>query len=224
MGMWGKRNRAALGALSTIGTLAVVCAAAAAQDPQASSATASCSAPKHMMCVRFDGTAKGSQSSPRFFATSKQDQVHWHLEWVVPSDGNGTSQNPTGGSNAGGSGLMTFQAPQPGCVTGFDLSSFYPPTLVEKHPFRRRHSRVLILVPDPIEESSGGGAGNPSIVVRHPSCPALIGALPGSFHVLVNVLAPRHGHTFHVKGGGPFSQPGIAGTSTMNGTITVVVH
>jgi hypothetical protein len=177
-----------------------------------------------MMCVRFDGTAKGSESSPRLFATSKQDHVHWRLEWVVPPDGNGTSPNPTRASSAGGSGSITFQSPQPACITGFDLSTFDPPTIVESHPIRRRRSRVLILVPDPIEESNGGGGGNPSIVARSPSCPALIGGLPASFHVLVSVRVARRTHTYHVRGGGPFSQPGVTGASTMSGTITVVVH
>lgn len=190
---------------------------------RASSAAEPCPGKKNMICVRFDASATGSESSPGLVATAKQDTVHWHLEWVLPVNGYGTSPNPTHGSDAAGIGSVTFQPPEPACTTGFDLSKFSLPTLVEEHPHHSRSS-VRVLVPNPIEESSGGGAGNPAIVARSPSCPALVGGLPGNFTVGVNLHASRRDHTFNVSFAKPFSQPGATGYSTLKGTITLVVH
>jgi len=176
-----------------------------------------------MICVRFDASATGSESSPSLFATAKQDTIHWHLEWVVPADGYGTSPDPVRGSDAGGLGSVTYQSPTAPCMTGFDLSTLYPPVLVEKHPHHSRSS-VRILVPDPIEESNGGGAGSPSIVPSNTSCPALVGALPGNFVVGINLRSGRREHSFNVLFSKPFSQPGGTGNSKLQGTIRLVVH
>ncbi len=149
-----------------------------------------CAAGKGEVCVTFSATAEGSESTPHNVATDRNDTVSWDIKWSIPADGNGESGPPDRGSYADGHGHVDYQpdppSPPPGCDTDFELSKSEDPMLTETS----NHGELTIDVPDPVEESIGSGAGLPSIVPTNPQCPALIGALPGSFPIKVPI---RHG-------------------------------
>lgn len=65
-------------------------------------------------------------------------------------------------------------------MTGFALDPFNSPTLSQGPPFNST-SELTIKVPNPFEDSAGGGTGNPAIKDTNTSCPALIGGLPANF-------------------------------------------
>ena len=220
--MSGRRNRLACAALAAGALGAAVCTVAAFGS-NARAAAESCPGARHTVCVRFDGSATGVETSPNLFATSRQDTVRWHLEWSSKISGYGVPNHLIESSDASGDGSVSYQSPNAPCRTGFELSRSNPPTLAQGRPFNSR--RLLkIEIPDPVEASSGTGTGGPAIVPRNVSCPALIGGLPGNFFVKVNLHPRIREHTYRVSGGGPYSQPGKSGTSTMSGTLTVVVH
>lgn len=179
-----------------------------------------CAAGKGEACVTFSGQSTGEKSTPRTVATGGHDDVSWDIKWSPPASGNGEWDTIDAGSQASGSGDITFfpgHTP-PSCNTGFALSPTFPPTLVEE----TRGDQLTIRVPNPIEASIGTGAGYPSIVPTNSSCPALISAMPANFSITVPI---RHGTTTqNVQGGGPLSFPyGGTGSSTLKGTITVQI-
>lgn len=221
--MWDRGMRL-IGAVLVVGAVGGTVSSAPAFGAHVRAAAAeSCPGPKHSVCVRFDGTATGHETSPSLFATSRHDTVRWNLEWNSTISGYGVPNHLTKSSDAAGNGSVTYQSPNPACNTGFDLSSSNPPTLAQGRPFNSR-TVLKIEIPDPVEASSGTGTGGPAIVARNVSCPALIGGLPGNFFVKVNLNPRIREHTYRVSGGGPYSQPGKSGTSTLTGTLTVVIH
>jgi hypothetical protein len=180
-----------------------------------------CDAGKGEVCVTFSATAEGSESTASNVATGRSDTVSWDIKWSIPADGNGESGPPDRGSYADGHGHVDYQpdppSPPPSCDTDFELSKSEDPMVTETS----RHGELTVQVPNPAEESIGSGGGFPSIVPTKSQCPALIGALPGSFQITVPI---RHETTTHpADGGGPFTVPGGSGEDTMKGTITIQV-
>jgi hypothetical protein len=180
-----------------------------------------CFAKKGTVCVTFDASVTGNESSPSLFATSRSDTVGWELEWSSSTPGYGVPNQLDSSSNAFGHGDVTYQSPQPACATGFALDPFNSPSLAQGPPFGST-SELTIMVPNPVEDSAGGGTGNPAIKDTNSSCPALIGGLPGNYTKTV----PLHPGTYTLpipKTTYPFSGAGKSGSSTIEGTITITV-
>jgi hypothetical protein len=178
-----------------------------------------CDASAGTVCVTFDGSGSGNEQSPRLTAVARQDTVNWDLEWTASVKGYGIPDRLSPRSSAGGDGVVTYYNGTT-CDTEFGLAPSSPPSLAQGAPFDSK-TELTVLVPDPVVASAGTGTGNPAIRPITPTCPALIGGLPGNFSVTVPL---RHGVTTRtVTGGGPFSAPTQTGTSTMKGKITVDV-
>jgi hypothetical protein len=190
--------------------------------PPAPPPAPTCHASDGTVCVRFAGHSVGNEQSPSNVATSRTDDVSWDLEWTAHMRGFGVPNELTHGSEAHGTGTVNYYSgfSPPSCTTGFELDPANPATLAQGPPFNSK-SELTIEVPDPIEDSAGGGTGNPAIRAAN-SCPALIGGAPGNYTITV----PLHAGTTTRSVSGSYSLDGAGktGTNTIKtGTITVTV-
>ena len=182
-----------------------------------------CHASAGTVCVRFVGESVGNEQSPHLTAVSRTDDVSWDLEWTAKTGGGyGVPDELARSSEAHGTGTVTYYqgSPLPTCTTGFKLDPTNPPTLTQGPPFNSK-SELTIEVPDPIEDSAGGGTGYPSIISAN-SCPALIGGGPPNYTITV----PLHAGTTtrDVSGSYSLDGPGKTGTNVFKaGTIAVTV-
>lgn len=179
-----------------------------------------CFAKKGTVCVTFDASVTGTETSPHLVVTSRQDTVGWELEWTANTTGYGVPNQLDPSSNAFGHGDVTYYSGS-SCTTGFALDPFNPPTLSQGPPFNST-SELTINVPDPIEDSAGGGTGNPAIKDTNSSCPALIGGLPGNWTKTVP-LRPGTYTLAIPKTTYPSSGPTKTSSSTIQGTINITV-
>ncbi len=184
---------------------------------------ATCTPAAGGICLVFSGQIKGAKTSPHTVATGYQATFGWKLEWQTSIAGYGVpNQFVTKSSDAFGHGEITYQSGIKPCTTGFELLPTNPPTLAQGGDFSSK-SELTIEVPNPGDDSTGGGAGYPAIGPTNSACPALLTALPGNFTITVPLKPGTT--TLPIKGGSSYDTPatGTTGSSTMFGTITVVV-
>src|ERR1700693_984821 len=93
-----------------------------------------CFAKKGTVCVTFDASVTGTETSPHLFATGRQDTVGWELEWTSNTTGYGVPNQLDPSSNAFGHGEVTYYTGS-SCMTGFALDPFNSPMLSQGPPF-----------------------------------------------------------------------------------------
>jgi hypothetical protein len=189
----------------------------------------SCDPGKGGICVVLTGQIKAEKKSPHTFATDYQATVGWRLEWQTSISGYGVpNEFVAKASEAFGHGEITYQGGPKPCKTGFKLLDTNPPTLAQGGDFNSK-TELTIEIPNPADDSTGGGAGYPAIAPTNPQCPALLSALPGNFQIKVQLSPGQTHEDLKDKDGGTYEtdyavpSQDITGGATMIGTITVVV-